>query len=216
MATAVPETGNLTEEYKDEFETGSTDAGTISRSHAMPFGAEVRPDGCVRFRFFAPAAENVRLALEGRAEPLPMHAIGDGWHELVTSEAGTGSLYRFVLPDGTQVADPASRFQPKAVTGPSEVIAPGSYLWTDGAWEGRAWREAVLYELHIGAFTPEGTFKAAIEKLDHLASLGVTVLEIMPTARSRLGPKWSVMSPMAEGVKAPPPRACTARSPTRM
>ena len=158
--------------------------GTLSRVHSMPFGAELRSDGCVRFRLFAPTAEQVRMALEGEGRPdaLPMHPCGDGWHELLTSEARAGSLYRFVLPDGTQVADPASRFQPQDVMGPSEVIAPGSYLWRDDDWAGRPWEEAVLYELHIGAFTPEGTFRAAIEKLDHLAPLGVTALEIMPVA----------------------------------
>ena len=153
---------------------------TLTRVHAMPFGAEIEPDGSVRFRLFAPKAEQVGVALEGIPEPLPMSALGDGWHELVAPEAHAGSRYQFVLPDGLRVADPASRFQPDDVHGPSEVIAPGSYTWQDGDWTGRPWSEAVLYELHIGAFTPEGTFRAAIGKLDHLAALGVTAIEIMP------------------------------------
>ena len=78
----------------------------------------------------------------------------------------------FELPNGQRVADPVSRFQPEDVSGPSEVIAPGSFLWKDTDWGGRAWDEAVLYELHIGAFTPEGTFLAAIGKLDHLQAAG--------------------------------------------
>ena len=76
--------------------------------------------------------------------------------------------------------DPASRFQPEDVHGPSEVIDPAAYRWPDESWRGRPWHEAVLYELHVGAFTPEGTFRAAIGRLDHLASLGVTAIEIMP------------------------------------
>ena len=156
------------------------DAGALSRVHGMPFGAEVLPDGGVRFRLFAPAAETVWLALEGRERQVEMAAAGSGWHECVTREAGPGTRYRFALPDGTHVADPASRFQPEDVTGPSEVIAAGSYMWKDGAWAGRRWNEAVIYELHVGAFTPEGTFRAATEKLDHLRDLGVTVVEIMP------------------------------------
>ena len=78
--------------------------------------------------------------------------------------------------------DPASRHQPEDVHGSSEVIDPSSYMWRDIAWRGRPWEEAVLYELHIGAFTPEGTFRAAIDRLDHLVSLGVTAIEIMPIA----------------------------------
>ena len=158
--------------------------GSLSRTHRMPFGAEVQTDGCVRFRFFAPTAATVGLALGegGEGEPLPMNAVGGGWHELVTDKAHAGTLYRFALPDGTRVADPASRFQPQDAMGPSEVIAPGRYTWRDGAWSGRPWNEAVIYELHIGTFTPEGTFLAAIEKLDHLAALGVTAIEIMPVA----------------------------------
>ncbi len=102
-----------------------------------------------------------------------------GWHELVTAEARPGSLYHYVLADGTRIPDPASRFQPKDVHGPSEVIDPASYEWSVD-WRGREWNDIVLYELHIGAFTDKGTFRAAIEKLDHLASLGVTAIEIMP------------------------------------
>lgn len=160
---------------------GGEDGGTdsLARIHRMPFGAEVLPDGGVRFRLFAPAAETVQIAFGGSDRRMPMIANG-GWHECITDQAGPGTLYRFVLPDGTEVPDPVSRFQPEDVSGPSEVIAPGSYTWKDGTWMGRTWNEAVIYELHIGAFTPEGTFRAAIGKLDHLKDLGVTVIEIMP------------------------------------
>ncbi len=154
----------------------------ITRIHEMPFGSRVEFDGSVTFRLWAPDAEYIRLAIEGRDKLLPMIAKGDGWHELHTTRATAGALYRYVLPDGTRVPDPASRFQPQDTGGPSQVIAPGSYLWQDGDWKGRPWEEAVLYELHVGAFTAEGTFRAAIEKLDHLRDLGVTVIEIMPVA----------------------------------
>ena len=149
---------------------------------SLPFGAQVQFDGSVDFRFFAPAFDSIQLALNGQDALLPMDNAGDGWHQLHTDRAHTGSLYQFVLPDGTRIADPASRFQPQDVHGPSEVIHADSFVWRDGQWKGRAWDEAVLYELHIGAFTPQGTFLAAIEKLDHLAALGVTAIEIMPVA----------------------------------
>ena len=180
MASAVAELQTLSEETATPWRNGDGQGGAMSCSHRMPFGAEVGADGCVRFRLFAPAAERVQVAVDGREEPLPMQAQGDGWHELLTDAAGVGSRYRFVLPDGLRVADPASRFQPNDVHGPSEVIAPGSYLWNDRAWRGRPWTEAVIYELHIGTFSPDGTFRGAIEKLDHLRDLGVTAIEIMP------------------------------------
>ncbi len=145
----------------------------------MLFGGEVLPSGSVRFRLFAPAASNVRLLLDDQPEPLPLLQLGGGWHETVTSNARPGSLYRFLLPDGTPVPDPASRFQPQDVSGPSEVIDPAAYAWQDGSWQGRPWSETVLYELHVGTFTPEGTFVAATGKLDHLAATGITAIELM-------------------------------------
>ncbi len=146
----------------------------------MPFGAETRTDGTVRFRLWAPSHDRISLELDELEAPSPMRATGDGWHELVTDRARPGTRYGFVLPDGLRVPDPASRHQPKDVHGPSEVVDPTSYQWADAAWRGRPWDEAVVYELHIGAFTPEGTFQAAIGKLDHLVALGVTAIEIMP------------------------------------
>ncbi|MGH7046800.1 MAG: malto-oligosyltrehalose trehalohydrolase [Stellaceae bacterium] len=147
----------------------------------MPFGAEIVAEG-VRFRLWAPRHEEIRLQLIAGGPPHPMGAAGDGWHELVTGAARRGSLYRFVLPDGLHVPDPASRFQPQDVHGPSEVIDPGAYEWRDTGWRGRPWAECIVYELHVGAFTPEGTFRAAIGRLDYLYELGVTTIELMPVA----------------------------------
>ena len=154
----------------------------ITRAHTLPRGAEVLDDGSVRFRFWAPAANIVHLEIEGVERVLAIEPMDGGWHELTTKQASVGSRYQFILPDGTRVPDPASRFQPTDVHGPSEVIDPRSHEWTDGAWRGRPWNEAVLYELHIGTFTKAGTFLSAIEKLDHLVDLGVTGIEIMPVA----------------------------------
>ncbi len=145
----------------------------------MLFGAEIQAAGNVRFRLFAPAVKAVQVSLEGRAEPLQMQKMDGGWYELATAEAQAGSRYKFVLPDGTAVPDPVSRHQPEDVDGPSEVIDPRAYAWRDVAWQGRPWSESVLYEMHVGAFTPEGTFAAASEKLDHLAAVGITAVELM-------------------------------------
>ncbi len=108
-----------------------------------------------------------------------MQADGSGWFRLRVAEAAAGTLYRYVLPDGTAVPDPASRFQPEDVAGPSEVIDPEAFRWTPDGWNGRPWSETMLYELHVGTFTPEGTFHAAAHKLDHLQQLGVTAIELM-------------------------------------
>ena len=155
---------------------------TVARSHSMQFGTELHSGGDVSFRLWAPGCHRIELAIEGRSQTLPLRQTADGWHELRTDAAVPGTLYRFVLPDGTRVSDPASRFQPDDVHGPSEVVDPAFYRWRDAAWAGRPWHETVLYELHIGSFTPEGTFRAAIERLDHLEALGVTAIEIMPIA----------------------------------
>lgn len=154
----------------------------IKRVYELPFGAHVLADGRVRFRLWSPAHERIGLALDGAKAPLPMLPFDQGWHELITYDAKLGTRYQFVLPDHARVPDPASRFQPKDVHGPSEVVDPTSYEWHDDAWRGRAWETAVVYELHIGTFTAPGTFRAAIDKLDHLSALGVTALEIMPVA----------------------------------
>lgn len=162
------------------------------RCHRMPFGAEVVASG-VRFRLWAPAMRKVELALEDlHASPvaLPMTLAAGGWHELVTDRAAAGSRYRFRLDNGQLVPDPASRFQPDDVHGPSEVVDPAAYAWLDHDWRGRPWEEAVLYELHVGAFTRAGTFRAAIERLDHLVALGVTALELMPVAEFPGGRNW--------------------------
>ncbi len=147
--------------------------------YKMPFGAEIEGKGGVRFRLFAPAVQSVGLKLDGRDGVLPMGTAGDGWYELTTGEAKAGTRYRYMLPDGSEVPDPASRFQPEDVHGPSEVIEPQAYEWRVQNWRGRPWEEAVLYELHVGTFTQEGTFTAALARLDHLQRLGVTAIELM-------------------------------------
>jgi maltooligosyltrehalose trehalohydrolase len=141
-------------------------------------GATIEADG-VRFRLWAPGCNSVAVLLEGDGRGVPMQPHAGGFFEAFIQGASAGTLYRFRLPDGLAVPDPSSRFQPRDVHGPSEVIDPNGYQWTE-SWTGRPWDEIVLYELHVGAFTPEGTFRAAIDKLDHLADLGVTGIELMP------------------------------------
>jgi maltooligosyltrehalose trehalohydrolase len=154
----------------------------MKRKHEMPFGAECR-DGAIRFRLWAPSADSVRLYLLGPVErDWDMPALDGGWFELVTGEARPGTRYNFVINATQNVPDPASRHQPSGVHGPSVVVDPEAYSWRDDGWSGRPWSEAIIYEMHIGAFTPEGTFAAAELKLDYIANLGVTAIEMMPVS----------------------------------
>lgn len=152
------------------------------RRHHLPFGAEILPDRRVRFRLWAPEASHVDVCLEGRAEELvlPMAAEDRGWFGVISELAAAGTRYRFRIDGGLRVPDPASRYQPDDVHGASQVVDPTQFEWLDGAWRGRPWEEAVIYELHVGTFTPAGTFQGVIERLDYLADLGVTALELMP------------------------------------
>jgi len=141
-----------------------------------PFGAELTPQG-VRFRLWAPNARKVEVCFDQKA--LTMKAAGEGWFECETPQARAGTLYRYCIDGGPLVPDPASRFQPQDVDGPSEVIDPGAFRWQEG-WHGRPWREAVLYELHVGTFSPEGTYKGVQSKIPHLVETGITAIELMP------------------------------------
>lgn len=144
------------------------------------FGPEITPNG-IRFRLWAPFQSDVALAIDGE-RTFKMVGSTDGWHHCEVDGARPGAAYSFILQDGLAVPDPASRFQPRDVHGPSEVIDPDAYRWKTAGWNGRGFDDLVLYELHLGAFTREGTFTAAIDRLDHLSSLGVTAIQIMPVA----------------------------------
>ncbi len=154
----------------------------MRRICSMPFGAEIREDGSVRFRLWAPKAQHVDVCIEDSANSVPLLRTDRGWFELTTLKAGAGTQYRFQIDGGMRIPDPASRFQPRDVNGASEVVDPRIFDWQDQDWCGRPWEEAVIYELHVGTFTPEGTFRGVEQKLDYLRDLGVTAIELMPLA----------------------------------
>ena len=143
------------------------------------FGPLYRKDQGTTFRLWAPAASQVELLLDGAV--YAMTEPGDGWYALSRPEAGPGSRYRFRVDDKVVVPDPASQFQPDDVHGASEVINH-AYTWNMPEWRGRPWYEAVILELHVGSFTPEGTFRGAIHKLGDVAAAGFTAIELMPVA----------------------------------
>jgi len=152
--------------------------------HHMPFGAELAGKAGVRFRLWAPTADQVELCLENSTPQrlLGMTQVGDGWYEVTSNAARTGSRYRFRINGEVHVPDPAARYNPEDVHGASEVIDPHAYEWGDDEWKGRPWSEAVIYELHVGAYTPAGTFRGVAQHLSYLRDLGVTALEFMPLA----------------------------------
>ena len=151
----------------------------------LPVGAEVLPDGTVHFRVWAPHRQRVAVLLEyapERREFVELEPERDGgYFSGAADDAGVGTLYRYLLDDDPKpYPDPASRFQPNGPDGPSQVVDPNAFRWTDGDWPGIGPEGQVIYEMHVGTFTPEGTWAAAAAQLPELAALGVTAIEMMP------------------------------------
>ena len=158
----------------------------IARLRRLPIGAEVVPAG-VHFRVWAPHRKQVDVVVQGQAlGPTASFPLLDEDGEYFSGLApgmGAGARYRFSLDGGSDLhPDPASRFQPEGPHGPSQVIDPNAFAWTDRAWSGTPPERRVVYEMHIGTFTAEGSWSAAAHELPQLAALGITVLEIMPVA----------------------------------
>jgi len=149
----------------------------MKRRHDIPFGAEYLGDGQTRFSFWTTVAGSVDLVLKRGTEPMER---GDDGIFILATEAAPGARYRYRVDGGQEFPDPASRYQPEDVHGPSVVIDPAAFDWQDVDWKGFPWRETVLYELHVGTFSPEGTFAGVEERLDYLVDLGVTAIELMP------------------------------------
>ncbi|NLV24198.1 MAG: malto-oligosyltrehalose trehalohydrolase [Deltaproteobacteria bacterium] len=140
-------------------------------------------DRC-RFRVWAPFRKKVEVKLESRGGLLcPLDRDGDGFWSATHQGVGAGSRYRYLLDGSVARPDPASAFQPLGVHGPSEVIDHGAFPWRDKNWRGIPLAEMILYELHVGTFTPEGTFAAVVPRLEALRGLGINALSLMPVAQ---------------------------------
>ncbi|MDP8921652.1 MAG: malto-oligosyltrehalose trehalohydrolase [Chloroflexota bacterium] len=164
-------------------EAGPAAGGLGGRPWRLDLGANVVDDG-VRFRVWAPNARHVDVTLLVPSGPAyyPLAAEADGYYAVTVPGIGAGTRYKYRLDGGMEYPDPCSRFQPEGPHGPSEVVDPSAFRWTDGDWTGTGPDGLVIYELHVGTFTPEGTFDAIIPELRELTALGVTALEIMPVA----------------------------------
>lgn len=161
---------------------------TDKPSRRLPIGAEPQASGGTHFRVWAPKRRKVQVVLMARDShqeraAIPLNSEANGYFSRLVSDAVVGDRYGYRLDDDDQrYPDPASRFQPHGPHGPSQIIDPTTYVWQDSGWEGVSLLGQIIYELHIGTFTREGTWLAAIEHLNRLAELGITVIEVMPVA----------------------------------
>jgi maltooligosyltrehalose trehalohydrolase len=148
----------------------------------LGLGAEARADG-VTFRVWAPKRKQVEVAIIGNEKAfIPLAAEPNGYFSGKVNNARPGTLYRYRLDGEESFPDPCSRYQPQGPHGPSMVVDPCAYKWNDQAWPGVEMAGQVIYELHVGTFTPQGSFDAAAQQLAALKQLGVTLVEIMPVA----------------------------------
>src|SRR3990172_8739681 len=142
-----------------------------------------RQGNLTHFRVWAPAVEKVEVVLEIKAQQASACALqksADGYFEGSYADLPSGTLYRFSIAGQATYPDPASRYQPQGVHGPSQIIDPTEFSWTDQDWTAVGLEDLILYELHVGTFTEEGTFAAAAERLPLLRELGITAVELMP------------------------------------
>jgi len=156
---------------------------TIRESKWRPsLGATVRSDK-VHFEVWAPEAASIEVVLEapGSAAYSLQRSEDGKWRGFIP-EASTGDLYRYRIDGDRSLPDPASRFQPQGVHGPSQVVDPGNFQWSDQNWTGVSQRDLTFYELHLGTFTKQGTFEGAMGKLLNLKDLGITAIELMRVA----------------------------------
>jgi maltooligosyltrehalose trehalohydrolase len=171
----------------------------------LPVGAEVQAGRGTHFRVWAPKRHKVEVLWESgsprgcKLEPLQLMPEEHGYYSGLAPEAGAGVLYRFRLDGGEAYPDPAARFQPRGPHGPSQIVDPHAFAWSCAGWCGVALRGQVFYEMHIGTFTPAGTWEAATAQLPHLSDLGITVLEVMPVAEfpGRFGWGYDGVCPFA-------------------
>ncbi len=149
----------------------------------LPLGATCLERQRVLFCVWAPRAESVEVHLFAPEDRIvPMERDEQGYFQSIVEDVPAGATYLYRLDGQRERPDPASRFQPQGVHGPSQVVDPG-FAWEDGSWSGIPLHQYIFYELHVGTFTQEGTFDSVIRQLDHLRELGVTAVELMPVAQ---------------------------------
>ena len=157
----------------------------------LEFGARPLPDGSTRFRVWSPSVKSLSVKVFGDEERIiSMERGEEGVFETIIPDVSAGADYMYLIDNERQRPDPVSRWQPQGVHGPSRVVDPQEFGWMDAAWKGVPLKDLIIYELHTGTFTPEGTFESIIEKLPYLKRLGITAIEIMPVAEFPGGRNW--------------------------
>ena len=165
-----------------ENETGARRGASAGVLRRLPVGAEPLAAGGVHFRVWAPRVREIAVEIDG-GPPIALKAEADGYYSGLAPDARPGLRYGFRTDTLDRLLpDPASRFQPDGPHGPSEIVDPGAFRWTDRNWRGRPREEMVVYEMHVGSFTPEGSWEAAARELPELAATGITCIELMPVA----------------------------------
>jgi maltooligosyltrehalose trehalohydrolase len=162
----------------------------VTSDSSRKLGAHFREDGGCDFLVWAPRAQRLDLHLLAPIDRfIPMQRESDGYFQLSAHDVGLGTRYFYRFETGEERPDPASRFQPQGVHGPSEVIDP-RFEWADHPWRGVELHDFIFYELHVGTFTPEGTFDAIISRLPELRNIGITAIELMPVAQFPGSRNW--------------------------
>lgn len=157
----------------------------------LRIGADYRGNGKCEFTVWAPLLKNMEVKLVSPIERIiPMERGSDGCWKTLAEEVFPGTRYFYKLDNRVDRPDPASRFQPDGVHGPSQIIDPNEFQWNDNHWKGISLNDLIIYELHVGTFTREGTFEAIIPHLDYLKELGITAIELMPVAQFPGNRNW--------------------------
>ena len=165
-------------------------SASSTTGNAMRLGANRLADGRWEFLLWAPKARSVSLHLLHSGELLTMAPLSRGYFRRTVENLEPGTRYFFQLDGAREVPDPASRFQPEGVHGPSEVVDLNQFQWTDQNWQGRTLERSIFYEIHVGTYTAQGTFDALIPHIPELVELGITTVELMPVAQFPGSRNW--------------------------
>ena len=165
-------------------------SASSTTGNAMRLGANRLADGRWEFLLWAPNTRSVSLHLLHSGELLTMASLSRGYFRRTVENLEPGTRYFFQLDDARKLPDPASRFQPEGVHGPSEVVDLNQFQWTDQNWQGRTLERSIFYEIHVGTYTAQGTFDALIPHIPELVELGITTVELMPVAQFPGSRNW--------------------------
>ena len=165
-------------------------SASSTTGNAMRLGANRLADGRWELLVWAPKARSVSLHLLHSGELLTMASLSRGYFRRTVENLEPGTRYFFQLDDARKLPDPASRFQPEGVHGPSEVVDLNQFQWTDQNWQGRTLERSIFYEIHVGTYTAQGTFDALIPHIPELVELGITTVELMPVAQFPGARNW--------------------------